>query len=57
MGTQSIPSNGSVCPKSPLSPKGPHLYQIDKGDRNFKICSWCDTTAYRTDDDLTEGKV
>lgn len=46
-----------VCPKSPLQPKGPHLFMVDSDDKHFKICQWCDQTFYRTDDELVKGTL
>jgi hypothetical protein len=50
-------THNDKCPNSSLQPKGPHLFQVDQGDKHFKICQWCDVTVYRTDDELMKGIV
>jgi hypothetical protein len=55
MATQS--NQSEVCDKSPLTPKRGHLFNVDRDDKRFKICSWCGKTVYRTDQELLEGKM
>lgn len=53
MAIQSVPSN--VCTHNPNGKE--HVFEVDEGDPHFKICQWCQTTRYRTDDELYEGKL
>jgi hypothetical protein len=50
-------THSDTCPNNPVSPLGPHMFVVDKEDKNFKICEWCDKTAYRTDEELLKGTV